>query len=264
MGKTKTAFVSETKVEGKTSAEKYAEKKAKREAEKAKATPQEEVKEIATDEKVEEVIETPVAPVKKQETTEKQRGKKYLESKSKINKQVFYKLPEAIKLVKEASYSEFDGTMELHLVLKKSGTNVNCTLPFSAGKQKKIEIADEKTIEKLKAGKIDFDVLLATADMMPKLVMFARLLGPKGLMPNPKNGTVIKSEKDAQKFGGNTINLKTEKEAPLLHTSFGKVSQKDEELIKNAETIINTLGGSKQIVRAFMKSTMSPSVKLSV
>ncbi|MEK7168907.1 MAG: 50S ribosomal protein L1, partial [Patescibacteria group bacterium] len=91
-----------------------------------------------------------------------------------------------------------------------------------------------------------------------------RLLGPKGLMPNPKNGTVIKSEKDADKFKGNLITLKTERDAALIHTSFGKVSQKTEELVKNTEVILNALGGSKTITRAFMKSTMSPSVKLAI
>lgn len=255
MGKTKTAFVSDVEEVKKTSAEKYAEKKAKREQEKT----QEIVPEKIQEEKQEEIKET---PRQKKEIIEKQRGKKYLEAKAKINKSNTYKIADAIKLVKETSYSKFDGTMEMHLVVKKTGVNINITLPFSAGKSKKIEVADEKTLEKLKLGKIDFDVLLTLPDMMPKLVVFAKLLGPRGLMPNPKNGTIIKSVKDKDKFGGNTINLKTEKEAPLIHTSFGKVSQKDEELIKNAEVILEKLGGSKAIIRAFIKSTMSPSIKL--
>lgn len=266
MGKTKTAFVSDTVKEEQTSAEKYALKKAKREAEMAKQNPTTEVVSHAEkEEKIEEPKnETQETSKVKKEIVEKQRGKKYLEAKTKINKSNSYKLLDAIKLVKETSYSKFDGTMEMHLVVKKTGVNLNVTLPFSTGKQKRIEFADEKTLEKLKLNKIDFDVLLATADMMPKLVMFAKLLGPKGLMPNPKNGTIVKSEKDIQKFGGNTINIKTEKEAALIHTSFGKVSQKDEELVKNAETIIEKLGGSKTIIRGFVKSTMSPSVKLEV
>ncbi len=266
MGKTKTAFVSETKEVEKTSAEKYAEKKAKREAELAKNQPKveevedkEEIKEPKVEEKEEEVKQVQKS---KKEIVEKVRGKKYLEAKAKINKANLYNLPEAIKIIKDVSYSGFDGTMEIHIVVKKTGVNLNVTLPFSAGKSKKIEVADEKTLEKLKTGKVDFDVLLATPDMMPKLVSFARILGPKGLMPNPKNGTIIKTAKDADKFGGNTINIKTEKEAPLIHTSFGKVSQKDEELVKNAETILEKLGGSKTILRAFVKSTMSPSVKI--
>jgi large subunit ribosomal protein L1 len=125
------------------------------------------------------------------------------------------------------------------LVVKKPGLSAQITLPFSAGRTKKVEVANDKTIEKLQTGKVDFDILLATADMMPKLVPFARVLGPKGLMPNPKNGTLIKSLKEAEKFSGNSVSLKTEKDKPLVHTTVGKLSQKDDELIKNTETILN-------------------------
>ena len=269
MGKTKTAILTGEVTTKKTSAEEYAEKKAKKAAQMMKDQPK-----VATVEEVvnkeEMITEAPKetqeeAPKRvEKEIVEKVRGKKYVESKGKVSKATNYKLEDAIKAVKEATYSKFDGTMELHLVVKKQGITAQVTLPFSTGKVKKIEIADEKTLAKLKEGKVDFDLLLATADMMPKLAMFARLLGPKGLMPNPKNGTVIKSEKDAEKFKGNLITLKTEREAALIHTSFGKVSQKDEELVKNAEAILTALGGSKSIVRAFMKSTMSPSVKLAI
>jgi len=264
MGKTKTAILTGAPTTAKSSAEEYAEKKAKKAAMMAKDQPAKEVvKEEVVAETAEEVVEEAPHRVTK-EIVEKVRGKKYLESKGKVSRTTLYKTEDAIKAVKESSYSKFDGTMELHLVVKKTGVNVQTTLPYSTGKQKKIEIADDKTLAKLKEGKVDFDLLLATADMMPKLAMFARLLGPKGLMPNPKNGTVIKSEKDAEKFKGNLITLKTEREAPIVHTSFGKVSQKDEELVKNTEAILTALGGSKTIIRAFMKSTMSPSVKIQI
>ncbi len=264
MGKTKTAVLTGASTATKTSAEEYAEKKAKRAAALA---PKEEIKEVAEEIKSdsETSSELPEAPKRVNKVvTVTTRGKKYLESKSKVSKATLYKLEDAVKAVKESTYSKFDGTMELHLNVKKTGLNVQTTLPFSTGKQKRIEIATEATLANLKEGKINFDLLLATAEMMPKLAMFARLLGPKGLMPNPKNGTVIKTEKDAEKFKGNLITLKTEREAAIVHTSFGKVSQKDEELVKNAETILTALGGSKTIIRAYMKSTMSPSVKLSI
>ena len=97
---------------------------------------------------------------------------------------------------------------------------------------------------------------------MAKLVPFARLLGPKGLMPNPKNGTLITDPKKVKSFSASTKTIKTEKEAPLIHTVVGKNSQDDKEIEENIEAVFKVLGGGRQIVRAFLKSTMSPSVKL--
>lgn len=200
---------------------------------------------------------------KKKLAIEKIRSKKYSEAKAKINRDKLYNAKEAIKLVKDASYSKFDGTMEIHIVAKKDGVSVNVTLPHSAGKAKRVEFATAETIKKLQAGKVDFDVLLATAEMMPKLVAFARVLGPKGLMPNPRNGTLVKSEADAKKFSGNSVTIKTEKAAPLIHIAFGKVSQSESELLENLEAIIKAVG-KPQILKAFVKSTMSPSVKVQI
>lgn len=193
----------------------------------------------------------------------KVRGKKYKEAKAKIDNAKLYKVDEAISLLKtNATNTKFDQTLELHLIVKKVGVSANVTLPHSGGKEKKIEVATDATIAKLEAGKVDFDILLATADFMPKLVKFARILGPKGMMPNPKNGTLIKSATDAKKFSGNSKTIKTEKIAPLIHTSFGKLSQSEKELTENAEALLNAID-RKKIVRAFMKSTMSPAVKIS-
>lgn len=263
MGKTKTAVLTGTEEVKKTSKELYEEKKAKKALEQQANTVKEEPKaEVVSEEAKEEVKET--TQKAKAVSTEKVRSKKYLEAKSKYSHSNDYKLEEAIKLVKELSYTKFDGTMELHLTVKKQGLNVQVALPHSTGKQKRVEVASEKTLEDLKQGKINFDILLATPEMMPKLASFARVLGPRGLMPNPKNGTVIKSEKDADKFNANNITIKTERENPLIHTSFGKVSQDTKELVTNATAIIDAIGGSKQITKAFLKSTMSPSVKLSI
>ncbi len=192
------------------------------------------------------------------------RGKKYVEVKSKLDHEKFHKISDAVALVKKASYSKFDGTMELHLVVKKVGVSVQVNLPHQAGRVKKIEIADDDTVAKLKEGKIDFDVLVATPDMMPKLVPFAKLLGPKGLMPNPKNGTLVNDPKKLKSFSAATVTLKTEREAPLIHTVVGKVSQKDEEIAENIDTVLKALGGDKQVSRAFVKATMSPAVKIKV
>lgn len=194
----------------------------------------------------------------------KVRSSKYKEVKSKIEIGKTYPIDSAIKLVKATSYSKFDGTMELHLIVKKVGATASVTLPFAAGRVKKVEVASEATIEKLKKGIIDFDILVSTPDMMGKLVPFAKMLGPRGMMPNPKNGTLVSDPTKASAFSTSTVVLKTEKEAPLVHTVIGKNSQKDEEIAKNLETIFNAFGGAKQIVRAFIKSSMSPSVKVAV
>ncbi|MEK7470844.1 MAG: hypothetical protein AAB622_02510 [Patescibacteria group bacterium] len=212
----------------------------------------------------EEPVVTEEEKSNKKKIVEKVRSEKYKTAKAKFDNVKTYPVAEAISLIKDASYSKFDGTMELHLIVKKVGISAQVALPHAAGRVKKIEVADEKTLEKLKTGKIDFDILVATADMMPKLVPFAKLLGPRGLMPNPKNGTLVTDIKKAGAFSASTVTLKTEKEAPLIHTVVGKVSQKDTELKENIQAIFKALGGSDQILKVYLKSTMSPSVKVAI
>jgi len=206
---------------------------------------------------------TEVSSLSKKEKKAKVRGKKYVEAKKKIDRAKLYAAKDALKLAKETSVSSFDGSIELHLVLRKEGTSVSLELPHSTGKSKKVEVADADTLKKLEGGKVDFDILLATADMMPKLVPFARVLGPKGLMPNPKNGTIIKSAKDAEKFNADKVSLKTEKGAPLIHTTVGKVNMKEEALLENLEAILTAVN-KRQIVKAYLAASMGPSVKLQV
>lgn len=284
MGKTKTAFISEVPEAKKSSEEAYREKKERQAREAASAKSSGETKKVHIaglkgGQRI-KIVETETAPAEEEKTVEtkepegekkkttkvpKVRGKKYTESKAKVNPTQSYSTVEAIKLVKETSYSKFDGSVELHLILKKVGTSIQVKLPHSFGREKRIEIANDETVKKLEKGKIDFDILLATVEMMPKLVPFAKMLGPKGLMPNPKNGTLIKSEKDAAKFSVNTLNLKTEKEAPLVHTTIGKVSSENKKLLENLGAIFAGFGGgNKQIVRAYIKATMGPSIKIQV
>lgn len=269
MGKTKTAFVSGVEEEKKSSEERYREKKAA--AAKALAAKEkihiaglkggQRIKAVEAGPIITEETEKKTEVAEKKHKAPKKRGKKYQNAKTKIDSTKKYPAGAAIKSVKETSYSAFDGTVELHLVIKKKGLSLQVALPYSAGREKKIEVASETTLKKLEAGKIDFDLLIATPEMMPKLVPFAKILGPKGLMPNPKNGTLVQDAKAVQNFSAASINLKTEKEAPLIHTVIGKVSQKDAELLANLEAIIAAVG-EKQIVKAYLKATMGPSVKL--
>lgn len=266
MGKTKTSFVGGTDDQPVKPSYNKAEKEAKRKAREAVAAGQKPEKiEKPKEEKETAMEEVVTTPSKESASPQKAKphSKKYAEVIGKINKNNEYSLSEALALVKETSYASFDGTMELHTIIRKEGFSAQVTLPHSFGKQKKIEVASEETVEKLKAGKVDFDVLLATADMMPKLVPFARLLGPKGLMPNPKNGTLIKSAKDADNFSTAAKTIKTEKSAPVIHTTFGKVSQTDKELTENIETIFKAIN-KKQLIRVYIKSSMSPSVKVKI
>lgn len=259
MGKTKTAFVGEALEEKK-------EKKSKKEEPKkihiSGLKGGQRIKAIEAEPLAEEQATEEEKKAKKAKGP-KVRSKRYKEAKSKVDTNQ-HSVKDALKLVKESSYTKFDGTVEMHLVVKKAGVSTKVTLPHSAGRQKVVEIASDETIEKLKGGKIDFDILLATADMMPKLVPFAKVLGPKGLMPNPKSGTLLSDIKKAKGFSAGSITLKTEKEAPLIHTVIGKVSQPETELVENAEEILKALGGTKQIVKAYLKATMGPSVKLAI
>lgn len=271
MGKTKTAMISGGAEEKKTSKEAYLEKKQKQ-AEKAKLDEKgkgavskvglkggERIKVI----EAEPVVVEEVANEEEAKKGPRVRGKKWQEAREKIGVEKKYSVEEAIKLAKETSYSKFDGSVELHLVVKKKGSSFKVSLPHSTGKSKRVVVADKKVIEDLKKGKIDFDVLLSTPDMMKELVPFAKILGPKGLMPNPKNGTIIKTKKDAEKFSADDIVLKTEKKQPVIHTTVGKVSLDANKLEENIEEILKVIG-RKQIIKASVSPTMGPGIKLNI
>lgn len=215
-----------------------------------------------------EPVEEKVAEIEKVERVEKarrvkQRGKKYLAAQTKVDPGKNYTPEEAARLAKETSFSRFNGSVELHLVLAR-GLSTSLELPYSTGKTRKIEIANEETIEKLKEGKVDFDVLLAAPQMMPKLVPFAKLLGPRGLLPNPKQGTLVPDpEKTKEKFGGKSLQIKSEKNAPLVHLVVAKTSQKEEEITANIRAVIKTIE-PKNIQKAVVSASMGPGIKIAL
>lgn len=205
--------------------------------------------------------ETKAPKVKK---TQKIRGKKYQNAKKMIDKNKIYSLEEAIKLVKKSSYSKFGGSIEAHFNVSKKGLSGEAQLPYLKGKEKKVAIVNPEILEKIKAGKFDFDVLLATPADMPKLVPFAKVLGPKGLMPNPKNGTIVPDpEKAKAKFGEPKFTYKTESDFPLIHTIIGKFDQKDEELITNFKALVKAIGPTN-IQKTFIKASMGPGIKVKI
>ena len=181
-----------------------------------------------------------------------------------------YKLPEALSLLPEVKLAQFDETVELHINTTEKGISGAVTLPHGTGKAVRVQIlnasvdpkAVDEAVKKIEAGQIDFDILIATPDAMPKLARVARVLGPKGLMPNPKNGTVTpKPEEAAKKFEGGQMNFKTEAKFPLLHLSVGKLSFGEQKLAENIKAAIAAVN-SKKIKNVTLKSTMSPGLKL--
>lgn len=179
-----------------------------------------------------------------------------------INRNKKYSLKEALELLAKLQRSKFDETVELHINTIETGVSGNITLPHGTGKEIRVAIADDDLLAKVAAGKIDFDILLAAPPMMPKLARVAKILGPKGLMPNPKNATLVKNpEKAAQEFKKGQINFRTELKAPIIHLTVGKISFGAQKLSENILTLIEAIKKEK-IRNVTLKSTMSPGIKL--
>jgi large subunit ribosomal protein L1 len=181
-----------------------------------------------------------------------------------------YKLAEALPLLEQMKRVKFDETVELHINTIEKGISGSLTLPHGTGKATRVVIANaasdpknvDELIKKIESGKIDFDVLIATPDTMPKLAKVARVLGPRGLMPNPKNGTVTpKPDEVAKRFEGGQFNFKTEAKFPILHLTVGKLSFGDKKLTDNINTAIKAVK-TKNIKDITLKSTMSPGIKI--
>ena len=190
------------------------------------------------------------------------KGKKYQEAKKIVEAGKFYSLNEAIALLKMMKLVKFDQSVELHFTVDETGLKGEVELPFSTGKVVRVKVVDDSVLNDLEKGKIEFDVLVTHPSFMPRLAKFAKVLGPKGLMPNPKAGTVsTKPEDVVKKFEKGMLRWKTEAKFPLVHQMIGKISSKEGDLIANAEKFIEAIGKS-HIQSAYIKTTMSPSVKL--
>lgn len=206
--------------------------------------------------------ETPTIKQKVSTKKSKTHSKKYQSLKKDLDKTKKYKVEEVISTVLAISKEKFDASIELHLQMKKDKLSGNIELPHSSGKAKKVVIFTPELETDIKNQKIDFDVLIATPQDMPKLAKYARFLGPKGLMPNPKNGTVASNPQQALKnFSANKIAYKTEKKAPLIHLTIGKKSLGQNKLTENLQAILSAIN-PKQIKKAHLSSSMSPSIAL--
>lgn len=241
----------------------------------SKTTQENKKKKLAVEEitsRPEEKVEA--APVETAEATEtiettvnkkvRTRGKKYLAAKKLVDINKFYPLSDAVELVKKTSLSKFEGKVEAHVTVLEIGNCGEITFPHLETAAKKVVIVNDAVLADIKAGKIDFDVLIATPITMPKLLPFARTLGPKGLMPNPKNGTLTdKPEEAVKKLGAAKAMVATEKKAPVVHQIVGNVSQKEAELVANIEELIKVITPAK-IKKLSLCATMGPGVKVLV
>lgn len=222
-------------------------------------------------------------------------GKKFVAAQKLIDSKKNYSLAEAVALAKKTSIAKFDAAVEIHAKLgidpKQGDQQVRGTvsLPNGTGKSKKVAVfvgTAEKEKEAKEAGadlvggeelvasiatsgKIDFDVAIATPDMMPKLAKVARILGPKGLMPNPKTDTVgmnVKAMVEDQKKG--KVAFKND-DTGNVHAVIGKASFDEAKLLENATVFMDALKKSKPaaskgnfIVKAVMNATMGPAISL--
>jgi len=198
------------------------------------------------------------------------RGKKYQAASAKLQAGKSYSLAEAVNLVNETSYSTFGGSCELHIRLigKKPEDRqfrAVVTLPHGTGKSQRVEVLTEEGIEAIaRSGQASADLYLATPDLMPKVAKIAKLLGPKGKMPNPKSGTVTANPEERKKelSAGNSAEIRTDA-AGIIHLSIGKASWEQEKLLENAATILKAVPRSK-IGSLILSATMGPGIKVSL
>lgn len=223
------------------------------------------------------------------------RGKKYLESKKSYDSTKEYELDKALEIVESVAKANFDETVELHVKLGVDSRHADqqvrgtIVLPHGTGKEQKILafVKEDRIDEALNAGAdyaggeelaekiqkenwLDFDVVIATPDMMATVGKLGRVLGPQGLMPNPKTGTVTMDIKQAiSEIKAGKVEYRTDK-ANLIHVPTGKVSFGKEKLSENIKALISAIVKAKpaaakgKYIRSItLASTMGPGVKLS-
>jgi len=213
------------------------------------------------DGKVKDAKEEGKKPVKKAKV-KKVRSKRYQALLKKIDRNKLYSPKKAIELLLSLSKSKIDETVEIHISTLKDKVTGEVKLPHGTGKSQKIVVFKDSVLKLLAKGKIDFDMLVAKPADMPKLAKFAKILGPKGLFPNPKNGTISDSpEKTVKELQSGKTHFKTEPKFPLIHFTLGKISFGEKKLLENLDSFLKALG-YKNIKKATLSSTHSPGIKL--
>ena len=219
------------------------------------------------------------------------RGRKYQEAFKLVEKGKVYTLKDALGLAIKTSPVKFDASVEIHARLgvdpRQADQNIRTTLVLPNGNGKTVRVAvfapldvckaakaagadiaeDEEFLKQLEKGEINFDVLISTPQYMPKLGKFARTLGPKGLMPNPKAGTVTMDvEKAVKESKAGKVEYRVDKQA-IVHIGVGKVSFGVDKLLENAEAFFDSLKNQKPaslkgsyVKSVFITTTMGPSI----
>ena len=223
------------------------------------------------------------------------KGKKYTEALSKVDRKKTYPVEEAVELVKSISFEKFDASVELAFNLnlnpRKAEQNLRgaLVLPHGTGKTKTVlvfakgekakaaeaagadYVGDDDLAKKIQDGWTEFDVVIATPDMMSTVGKLGRILGPKGLMPNPKTGTVTMDvEKAVSDSKGGKITYRVDKFGNII-VLVGKVSFETDKLVENMRSVIDVIRKLRPstvkgiyLKNVSISSTMGPGVKLEV
>ena len=266
-------------------------KKSKKHIEEVKA--EEERQERKKERAAEEATVKPkgAAPVTRPKI--ERRGKKYQAAAKQVEKGKAYSLKDAIDLAIKTNPAKFDASVEIHARLgvdpRQADQNIRTTLVLPNGNGKTVKVAvfapldaakaaksagadiaeDEEFLKRLEKGSIDFDILISTPQYMPKLGKYARLLGPKGLMPNPKAGTVTMDiEKAVKEAKAGKVEYRVDKQA-IVHIGIGKLSFGQEKLLENAEAFLKSLKAQRPnslngtyVKSVYLATTMGPSIQL--
>jgi large subunit ribosomal protein L1 len=215
----------------------------------------------------------PRAVVKPTRSRLERRGKHFRKSAEQIEAGKAYGLNEAVSLAQKTSHVKFDATVELHIRLgvdpRHADQNIrdSLVLPAGTGKTVRVAVADDELLAKLDKGTIDFDVLVATPQFMPKLGKYARVLGPRGLMPNPKSGTVTTDvDKAVAEAQAGRVEYRVDSTG-IVHLGVGKVSFTPTQLQQNIQAVMASINGNKPqsvkgnyIKALHLTTTMGPSI----
>ncbi len=264
-------------------------KKSKKHVEEVKA--EEERQARKAEAKKAEAVEKPKGEAPKVRPLIERRGKKYQEAYKKIDRTKAYSLEEALKLAVATNPAKFDATIEAHVRLgvdpRQADQNIRTTVVLPNGNGKTVRVAvfapldeakkakaagadiaeDEEFLKQLDKGEINFDVLISTPAYMPKLGKYARVLGPKGLMPNPKAGTVTTDiEKAVKEAKAGKVEYRVDKQA-IVHIGLGKTNFDEKALLENAKVFFDSLKAQKPasikgsyVKSVFITTTMGPSI----